>query len=269
MELFPRRNRSPLIQLSIATVVLMVCGCASLGPSELPALAIERAMGVYDYSYFEQPDAGDLWSSKIAGWQFREHRSGATSALPAVSGSGQKEPIFPTGNTNADRLRAKYEAYRYDKKREQARELAAWIQEQAQEHYVADGPIDHWATFEETLSNNGDDCDGLELLVFHMLRDIGFSEDEVYRAVVYRPSDGQHHMVTFWFEDVNDPWVIDPTGAMTEGMPRMSDMPEWVPLKMFTEKGEYSVVAKKVVKPVSPGKSETPSLAQTVSTPQR
>jgi hypothetical protein len=226
-------------------------------------------MEVYDYSYFEEPDPNDLWSAKIAGWQFREHRSDSTTALPAVSGAGQQEPIFPTGDADADQLRAKYEAYRYEQKREQARELAAWIQAQAQEHYVADGPIDHWATFEETLGNNGDDCDGLELLVFHMLRDLGFREDEVYRAVVYRPKDGQHHMVTLWFEDKNDPWVIDPTGAMTGGMPRMSDMPDWVPLKIFTEKGEYSVVAKKVVKPVASGKSETPSFAKTESSPHR
>jgi hypothetical protein len=52
-------------------------------------------------------------------------------------------------------------------------------------------------------------------------------------------------------------------------MPRMSDMLEWVPLKLFTEKGEYSVVTKKVVKPVASAKSETPSFAQTASKPQR
>ena len=51
------------------------------------------------------------------------------------------------------------------------------------------------------------------------------AEDEVYRAIVFRRSDGQHHMVTFWFEHPDDPWVIDPTGAMTSGMPRMSEMP--------------------------------------------
>ena len=33
------------------------------------------------------------------------------------------------------------------------------------------------------------------------LRELGFRDDEVFRAIVYRPSDGQHHMVTFWFED--------------------------------------------------------------------
>ena len=47
-------------------------------------------------------------------------------------------------------------------------------------------------------------------------------------------------MVTFWFEDPGDPWVIDPTGAMTSGMPRMSDVPGWVPLKIFSETEEFS-----------------------------
>ena len=60
-------------------------------------------------------------------------------------------------------------------------------------------------------------------------------------AIVVRPSDGQHHMVTLWFEDPNDPWVIDPTGAMTLGMPRMSALPDWVPIKLFTDRLEYTV----------------------------
>ncbi len=115
------------------------------------------------------------------------------------------------------------------------------MQSEAKRHYIADGPIDHWATLEETLRNDGDDCDGLELLVYHGLRDLGFSEQEVYRAVVYRPSDGQHHMVTLWFEDREDPWVIDPTGAMSEGMQRMSSLASWVPLKVFSENTDYTV----------------------------
>ena len=86
-----------------------------------------------------------------------------------------------------------------------------------------------------------DDCDGLELLGFHLLLDLGFAADEVYRSIVVRPSDGQHHMVTLWFEDPADPWVIDPTGAMTAGMPRMSEVPGWIPLKLFTESEEFTV----------------------------
>jgi hypothetical protein len=138
-------------------------------------------------------------------------------------------------------LYGKYAAFRKEQRRARAREVAEWIQAQAQHHYVADGPVDRWATFAETLRENGDDCDGLELLTFHMLRDLGFEATEVYRGIVYRRSDGQHHMVTLWFEDPADPWVIDPTGAMTSGMPRMSEVPGWVPLKVFSVDENFSV----------------------------
>ena len=48
-------------------------------------------------------------------------------------------------------------------------------------------------------------------------------------------------MVTLWFETPDDPWVIDPTGAMTLGMPRMSELPEWEPIKVFSEDLEFTV----------------------------
>ena len=49
-------------------------------------------------------------------------------------------------------------------------------------------------------------------------------------------------MVTFWFEHADDPWVIDPTGAMTSGMPRMSEMHGWEPIKVFSENRDFDVV---------------------------
>ena len=212
------------------------------------------------FAFFERPDPGDPWSAKIIGWQRRERAdAGAPIGLPPVAESGDR-PLAPlaaavvdrkvpapgaamvaAGAAPGDGLRAKYVAFRAERKRAVARDFAAWVQAQAKEHYVADGPIDHWATLEETLRADGDDCDGLELLTFHALRDLGFGDHEVFRAIVYRPSDGQHHMVTLWFEDADDPWVIDPTGAMTHGMPRMSEMPAWVPLKLFTDTVEYTV----------------------------
>ena len=82
--------------------------------------------------------------------------------------------------------------------------------------------------------------DGLELLVFQMLRDLGFDEREVFRAIVVRRSDAQHNMVTLWFEEPRDPWVIDPTGAMTSGMPRLSQVEGWMPLKVFSELEEFT-----------------------------
>ncbi len=188
------------------------------------------------YRYFVQPAPDDLWSRKIRGWQERERADQPAPAPVAKSGAA----TAPADGEALD-LRVKYNAFRAERKRALARELAEWVQAQAPAHYVEDGAVDHWATLEETFRKGGEDCDGLELLAFRLLRDLGFPEEEVYRAIVVRPSDGQHHMVTLWFEDPSDPWVIDPTGAMTSGLPRMSEVPGWVPLKIFTETRDFTV----------------------------
>ena len=240
---------------------LMGTGCAGV-PS-----------GPAQYEYFAAPTADDQWSPKIAGWQRRERAADrvpviAPAPVSQAASEGARvslvpgrqpepepesvledepelmprlEPARPAPVAIGPDLRSKYTAFRAEQKRAMARSVADWTQGQALVHYVDDGPIDHWATLEETLRNNGDDCDGLELLTFHALRGLGFEMSEVFRAIVFRASDGQHHMVTLWFEDPEDPWVIDPTGAMTLGMPRMSDLPGWVPIKLFSDTEEYTV----------------------------
>ena len=203
-------------------------------------------IGPFAYQYFAEPPVDDAWGHKIELWQAREQ------AEQRAPDSEVSTPVVASGadsGATSDRpsdLRSKYSQFRQKSKRALARELADWIQKQAQQHYIADGPIDHWATLEETFRTNGDDCDGLELLVYHLLRDLGFGEDEVFRAIVYRLRDSQHHMVTLWFEDPNDPWVIDPTGAMTSGMPRMSEVPGWAPLKVFSEDSNYNAEQQRV-----------------------
>lgn len=218
--------------LGLAVVAGLSGGCIS-APSPRSAR----------YDYFRPPAPGDPWTPKIAGWQARERRSLPRVELdgPAeVSGSGVDGQ--PPGRAHAaSDLRAKYVKWRQERKRALARDLVQWLQAQAREHYIPDGPIDHWATLEGTLARGGDDCDGLELLAYHFLLDQGFRRDEVYRAIVFRPSDGQHHMVTLWFERRDDPWVLDPTGAMTDQMVRMSQRPDWTPLKVFSETEEYTV----------------------------
>jgi hypothetical protein len=187
------------------------------------------------FSYFVPPAPDDAWSLKIRGWQQREREA----PEPAPASVAAEPPRIDPAERGL--LRSKYDAFRAQRKRQLASDLAAWIQAQSRDHYIADGPVDHWATFEETFRTNGDDCDGLELITFHFLRELGFRDDEVFRAIVVRPSDGQHHMVTLWFETPDDPWVIDPTGAMTTGMPRMSEVPGWKPLKVFTEDRDFTV----------------------------
>lgn len=209
--------------LVLAALLLFAGGCATSVFTPLQ-----------DFRYFMQPSPEDAWSRKIRGWQARER----PYTQPEVADAG----VVVRGEIQGDDLRAKYDAFRAEQRRQVARDLAGWIQAQASAHYAPDGPIDHWATFEETLERGEEDCDGLELLSFNLLRDLGFGEDEIFRSIVMRPSDGQHHMVTLWFEDPDDPWVIDPTGAMTTGMPRMSQLPAWVPIKLFSETRDFTVV---------------------------
>lgn len=235
MSIRPRWNRQ--LPALVASAVLGL-GCTAVSPP---------GAGSPGLDYFQSARADDVWTPKIEGWQRRE-RFAAVLMVPLESGPAVASAGYSAANAHlpADQaeeggLRAKYFAFRAERKRALAREVASWIQNEAKVHYREDGPVDHWATLEETLARGGDDCDGLELLAFHALRDLGFANSEVYRAIVVRPSDGQHHMVTLWFEEAGDPWVIDPTGAMTLGMPHMSELKDWVPLKVFSDEIEYTV----------------------------
>ena len=140
--------------------------------------------GPVGYEYFATPDRDDPWSRKIRFWQAREtaeRLDGAVAGPAAVAGPGARD--FEAAGVES--LAAKYTSFRVEHKRQMARDLAEWIQQQARQHYVPDGSVDAWATLDETLRNNGDDCDGLELLTFNFLRDLGFAESEVYRAIVF------------------------------------------------------------------------------------
>ena len=152
--------------------------------------------------YFALARTNDGWNEKIQEWQSR------STITPAAQ-------IETSENTDSE-----FSGFRSERRREMARNLVTWTQRQSQQHFTNDASADHWATLEETLRRGQEDCDGLELLVYYALLSMGFKRSEVFRAVVYRPSDLQHHMVTLWFEDRDDPWVIDPTGAMSSGLPR-------------------------------------------------
>jgi hypothetical protein len=222
-----KSTRSAGSAVLLAALGLVLAGGCASAPS---------ARQVYDY--FAQPKLDDPWSRKIHGWQERErfdHGDEGTSPASVA------QPGEAGAEGRSSDLRQDYQSFRAEQTRAMARQLASWIQRESREHYVPDGPIDRWATLGETFQQNGDDCDGLELLPLNLLRELGVPRDQVYRAIVYRRSDGQHHMVTLWFEDPNDPWVIDPTGAMTSGMPHMSEVPGWVPLKVFSETADFSV----------------------------
>jgi predicted transglutaminase-like cysteine proteinase len=128
-----------------------------------------------------------------------------------------------------------------ERRRALAEQVTRWVQEESRSRYRDDGAVDFWPTFDETLAAGEEDCDGLELLTYHALQELGFSERELFRAILRHQSFDMHHMVTLWFEDPSDPWVLDPTGNITTAMRRMSQIDYWVPVKLFTESIEYTV----------------------------
>ena len=205
------RNEQLLGLLLLAILSLTLgSGCASM-----------NAAGSSQVDYFAPARTNDGWSGKIEDWQNRS--------------------TITRGAKVAENNDSNFSNFRSERRREMAAKLVTWTQAQSKIHFVNDGASDHWATLQQTLRRGQEDCDGLELLIFNGLQELGFNPATIYRAVVYRTTDLQHHMVTLWFEDPSDPWVLDPTGAMTDSMVKMSEIDNWVALKVFSQNEQYSV----------------------------
>ena len=171
----------------------------------------------------------DPWRHKIADWQTRHREDQSFEA--AVAGK------------NPSVLAEQYEVFSRILRRRIVEDTVGWVQEHSREYYRPDGDHDHWATLGEVIETGGDDCDGLDLLTFVLLRRLGFEGSEIYRSIIVEEGTGQHHMVTLWFEDGDrsDPFVLDPTGVITKEMVRLSTIRTWEPIQLFDETAHYRV----------------------------
>jgi hypothetical protein len=208
-----------------AAWLLLASGCAAARGGSVASDGASDGQ-----EYFARPQPRDPWSFQIRRWQAR------VAAQIRLEGEGRTNPDASLRPT----LALRYALFRREQRRALARGVSLWAQEEGQRSFVADLGADHWPTLSEVLDRGGDDCDGLELLTYYALRGLGFAPGELYRAIVMRTRDRQHHMVTLWFENPNDPWVIDPTGAMVRGMPQLSRVEGWVVLKLFSETEEFT-----------------------------
>jgi len=226
------RKRLGMILLAGAVACVSGTGCATSFPR------IGKS-----FDFFAPARSEDPFYPKVVEWQGRA-RGETTVGLPetALPPNADDSSAYPLGV-----LRLKFDAFLIRHKRDLAQEFTAWSQRQARLHFKPD-PVttlagDHWPTLLEFFRTNGDDCDGLDLIAYGLMRDAGFRADETYRLIVRRETDGANHMVTLWFEDRNDPWVIDATGATTLEMRKFSDLPAgWLPRVMFNENDLYNVV---------------------------
>lgn len=211
-------------------------GCATTNSTDQPS-----------YDFFAKPGGNDdIWFKKVAEWQVRARHGNATANASTGIGPGSEgAQMTPEQVKRSGLLRIKMAGFAAEEKRALARKINAFSQLQARRHYKIENDRnpaeDHWPTFQELLARNGDDCDGLDMITYEMLLDFGFPRDRVYRAIVRRGRDRGNHMVTLWFEDGNDPWILDATGAMTFSMRRFSETEGWVPRKVFNENEQFGI----------------------------
>lgn len=212
------------ISLAAFGLLLVSCATARIAP---PAL-----------DFFVPAPVSDPWNGKIYNWQARHQ-------LDPVRGGE-----LPRKRSE---LAREYDDFSRELRRRVAAEAAQWVQDHSHDYYRPDGERDHWATYGEVIESGGDDCDGLDLLTFELLRKLGFGQEEIFRAIVVERPTGQHHMVTLWFEngDRQDPFVLDPTGVVTRKMARLSEVGPWEPIELFDESRHFSVEARAGAAPVA------------------
>jgi hypothetical protein len=206
---------------------LASCGLALACASPTPRPEVS-------FRFFVAAEPGDVWFEKVRQWQGRE-----------LAGDPAEIRRSARPDARSGLLREKFRAFADEEKRALARRFVEWAQEQAMLHYRFDDRQDlegdDWPTTEDFFLRNGDDCDGIDLIAYNLMLDLGFPADQIYRAVIRRDYDGEFHMVTLWFEGPDDPWVIDTTGAMTMKMRRLSELPGWTPAVIFNAKAHYTV----------------------------
>ena len=126
----------------------------------------------------------------------------ATLAAPAEAGAG-----------NGASLSAKYSSFQSAQRRETAREIVAWSQQRGgQAGSLAQG-----------------------------LREMGFKGREIVETFVKNTQDGRRHLVTLWFDQKNDPWVLDATGTASRPMQRLSQLSNWTAVELASNTAHYRI----------------------------
>jgi hypothetical protein len=197
------------------------------------------------YSFFEPANhrAGP-WFLQIEDWQRRMQAEG-DSPLLVESAAPVKDFRDRTEEDDDEKLVERIGDFAVDERRELAEKIAFLALWEGRTHYRLDEDLtlegDHWPTYTELAERNGDDCDGLDLIAYRLLMEFGFPRDQLFRAVMRRDVDRRNHMVTLWFEDPEDPWVFDATGAMSRRLVRFSKIEGWTPTAVFNERDQFSV----------------------------
>ena len=178
---------------------------------------------------FSQPlPAEDLWQPKIQLWQAARHNDSLSPDVAAAE-------LTPLG--------AEYARFESELRLELVQRVSRWVQLYSGLYFRSDEDVDYWPTLSEVIAAGGDDCDGMDVLTFELLRRLGFRQGELYRAVVFHRDREIYHMVTLWFpeESRDDPYVLDPSGEVSHKVLRLSHASDWEPVAIFDENTQFKV----------------------------
>jgi hypothetical protein len=219
-------QRGPALAISIAAVAL---GCAS-------APTVQR------FELFGDVPEGDVFGSAIQRWQASTQLESLRIEIAALREEmGQKPPRLDDIEPNSPLGRA-YASFTSELRHQLVLDTLSWVQLRSGLYYWPDGKVDEWPILREVLDRGGDDCDGMDLLTFSLLRRLGFGNGEIYRAIVRNRETDAHHMVTLWFETgrEHDPWLLDSTGEITSRVLPLSFHSDWEPVRLFDEQSAYA-----------------------------
>ena len=246
-----------LLLAASAIISLTLTGCATV-----------FSVAPDGYDFFVRPEpASDPWYDQVTEWQERARRDHATVTIEPPT------DVLPPGKRSIRLklpLRDLIGEFEVEQRHVLARSISEWTRMNGRYYYVADKGeatgdedaeaeaeaeedlptlSDHWPTYSELVDADGDDCDGLDLIAYQLLREFGFPKDQLFRAILMRHRDQANHMVTLWFEDPGDPWVFDGTGAAAREFVRFSEVKGWTPTHIFNETAQYTVVKQSAADP--------------------
>ena len=208
----------PTVAFVVVFVALASCATRAPGPR-------------FDFSA-ELPES-DVFMPGVRVWQ-----------AAAANERARQQPLPEDTSLLADA----YAAFERDLRRQVARDVLRFVQTSSGLYFRPDGEFDYWPTFGEVMLRGGDDCDGMDVLTFELLRRSGFERGEIYRVILWNEELDLHHMATLWLEagGEDDPWVLDPTGQISRRMRRLSEISaSWRPLAVFDETERYTALPAK------------------------
>jgi hypothetical protein len=200
-----------------------------------------------EYALFEPLPGDDAFAPAIEHWQAESRLEALTAEvaeLRAQMAGANPPPVTEPDGDSA--LGAAYGEFRSELRHGVVSETLRWVQQQSGLYYRRDPGADDWPVLGELLAAGADDCDGMDLLTFSLLRRMGFERGEIYRTIVRNVETDLHHIVTLWFEPgrSHDPWLLDSTGEITKRVIPLSAQTEWEPLRLFDETSAYTVRAR-------------------------